>query len=237
MLWNQEIMVAPLEHQTPSCGSFTKTPSRMGLSSVYSGYSRNCNLDHHVVGIFYLGNIKRWNWPLWETENMWHLVAPPKGAQSKLFFLGTGNRGLEWYDLCVSIFHLPDLLAPLCSCSSCFWWVASCHFACSSSCFLVRCLVPFCVLPVRAFWWVAMNLVICSIFLWLEVHVAIHGNLPYFFQILGSGFFCSLETYHFLRLSPRLSPRRASELLTEMRRAAVRIFSGDPINSMGNVGG
>ena len=50
------------------------------------------------------------------------------------------------------------------------WRVASCHFACSSSCFVVGCLMPLCVLqfvlfgglpratlraPVRAFWWVA----------------------------------------------------------------------------------
>ena len=58
-----------------------------------------------------------------------------------------------------------------------FWWVASCHFACSSLCFLVGCLVPFCVLqfvlsgglprailraPVRAFWWVASCHFACS---------------------------------------------------------------------------
>ena len=117
---------------------------------------------------------------------------PPKGAQSKLFFLGTGNRGLEWHDLCVSIFHLPDLLALseavprafgglpraiLGAPVRAFWWVASCHFGCSSSCFLVGCLVPFWVLqfvlfgglprailraPVRAFWWVASCHFACS---------------------------------------------------------------------------
>ena len=58
-----------------------------------------------------------------------------------------------------------------------FWWVASCHFACSSSCFLAGCLVPFCVLqfvlfgglprvtlraPVCAFWWVASCHFACS---------------------------------------------------------------------------
>ena len=58
-----------------------------------------------------------------------------------------------------------------------FWWVASCHFACSSSCFLVGCLVPLWLLqfvlfgglprallraPVRALWWVASCHFACS---------------------------------------------------------------------------
>ena len=132
---------------------------------------------------------------------------PPKGAQSKLFLLGIGNRGLEWYDLCVLFFTCPTFLLSLqlflvllvgCLVPFCvlqfvlfgglprailrapvraFWWVASCHFACSSLCFLVGCLVPFCVLqlmlsgglpratlraPVCAFWWVASCHFACS---------------------------------------------------------------------------
>ena len=104
-------------------------------------------------------------------------IGTPKRCTKQIVFLGNWQSG-TWVVWSVCIYFSPA--RPSCSlwsCSSCFWWVASCHFACSSSCFLVGCLVPFWVLqfvlfgglprailgaPVRAFWWVATCHFACS---------------------------------------------------------------------------
>ena len=48
--------------------------------------------------------------------------------------------------VCSSSCFLVYSLVPFCMLHGAFWWVASCHFLCSSSCFFVCSFVPFCVL-------------------------------------------------------------------------------------------
>ena len=96
--------------------------------------------------------------PVTVKKRDFHIGTPQKVHKAKCFF----------WELAIG-----DLSGMICVCVC----VASCHFACSSSCFLVGCLVPFCVLqfvlfgglprailraPVRAFWWVASCHFACS---------------------------------------------------------------------------
>ena len=124
--------------------------------------------------------------PVTVKKRDFHIGTPQKVHKAKCFFweLAIGDLSGMICVCCLVPFcvlqfvlfgGLPRaiLRAPVCA----FWWVASCHFACSSLCFLVGCLVPFCVLqfvlfgglprailraPVCAFWWVASCHFACS---------------------------------------------------------------------------